>query len=77
MVLKKWLWYVKNWQSFFLYPVENESFSNLIQRKHMITCTYLKTRQNSPLDERNPETFPPTGQKIQHFSSAGKYDKNK
>ena len=41
----------------FLYPVENERFINLIQRKHMITCTYLKTRKKSLSDEKKLKHF--------------------
>ena len=33
----------------------------------MITCTYLKTRKNLS-DEKNPETFPLTGHKLQYIS---------
>ena len=52
----------------FLCPVENERFINLIQRKHMITCTYLKTRKKSLSDEKKPETFPLTRHKLQYIS---------
>ena len=39
--------------------------------------TYLKTRKKSLPDEKNPETLPLSGQKIQYISFWRKTSKNK